>query len=127
MQVQFFPVDQLKHIEGFSQKRANWLRQKILDEGVWTKPLALDNEHGLVLDGQHRMEVALALGFTRVPVVHFNYADVALRSLRANHSFTWKDVVERALAGDIYPYKTVKHDFDTPLPKIDIKLEELNV
>ncbi|SHL35543.1 hypothetical protein SAMN05443432_101231 [Roseovarius litoreus] len=126
MDVSFFPVAELKHIEGFSQKRVDWLTQKILDEGVWTKPLALDDEHGLVLDGQHRMEAALALNLKRVPVVRFIYADVPLRSLRPNnHTFTWETVVDRALSGDIYPYKTVKHDFSDPLPQININLEDL--
>ena len=41
------------------------------------------------------------------------------------YSFTWKDVVERAMAGDIYPYKTVKHRFPADLPTCDIPLDEL--
>ncbi|MEM9642372.1 MAG: hypothetical protein AAGA19_12825 [Pseudomonadota bacterium] len=126
MLVEFFPAADLRHIEGFSQKRADWLREKILHEGVWTKPLALDREHGLVLDGQHRMEVAQALGLARVPVVKFDYATVPMRSLRDNHQFTWQDVVARALSGDIFPYKTVKHDFVDPLPKVRIELSELH-
>ena len=125
MKVIFFPVSELKHIEGFSQKRVDWLKQKVLDEAIWTRPVALDDRHGLVLDGQHRMEVAIALGLVRVPAVRFRYADVPLRSLRENHSFTWQDVEARALSGDIYPYKTVKHDFVEPLPDISIDLEEL--
>lgn len=125
MNVVFFPVSELKHIEGFSQKRVDWLRQKILDEAVWTRPVALDDKHGLVLDGQHRMEVAKSLGFKQVPAVLFRYADVPLRSLRDNHSFTWEDVEARALSGDIYPYKTVKHDFVEPLPDISIAFKEL--
>lgn len=125
MQVDLHPVSDLKHIEGFSAKRVEWLMDKIVHETVWTKPLALDDTHGIVLDGQHRMEVAKALDLKRVPVVCFRYADVPLRSLRDNHSFTWEDVVERALSGDIYPYKTVKHDFVEPLPRIAYDLDEL--
>ncbi|MEM8773811.1 MAG: hypothetical protein AAGF53_02190 [Pseudomonadota bacterium] len=125
MEVGFYPVTSLKHIEGFSEKRVEWLRQKILDEGVWTKPMALDDTYGLVLDGQHRMEVATLLGLARVPVVHFSYASVPIRSLRNNYSFTWEDVEQRALSGEIYPYKTVKHDFVVPLPRVSINLEEL--
>jgi hypothetical protein len=115
----------LRHIEGFSARRVKWLREKVVSEGRWIKPIALDDKHNLVLDGQHRMEVALALGLTRVPVVKFAYADVEVWSLRPNHKFTWKDVVERAIAGDIYPYKTVKHRFPRELPACDFALEEL--
>jgi len=125
MLVEFFPTAELRHIEGFSQKRANWLREKIASEGIWTKPLALDQKHGLVLDGQHRMEVAKSLGLVRVPVVKFDYATVPIRSLRENHQFTWQDVENRALTEDIFPYKTVKHDFIEPLPEVCIELSEL--
>jgi hypothetical protein len=115
----------LRHIEGFSARRARWLQDKIVAEGRWNKPLALDDTHNLVLDGQHRMEVALALGLRRVPVVRFPYADVEVWSLRPKYVFTWETVVERALAGDIYPYKTVKHRFPAELPPCDIALKEL--
>jgi hypothetical protein len=45
--IQMVQTSVLKHIEGFSVKRVTWLKQKILDEGTWTKPLALDEKHNL--------------------------------------------------------------------------------
>lgn len=127
MNIEFVETRLLVHIEGHSMKRVEWLCKKILTDGVWNKPLALDMTHNLVLDGQHRMEVALKLGFKRVPVVRYNYEDVSLRSLRGNHSFDWKMVTERALRGDIYPYKTVKHDFWVPLPECSFTLKDLTI
>lgn len=115
----------LRHIEGFSARRVEWLRKKIRVEGRWTKPIALDDTHGLVLDGQHRLEVALAMGLRRVPVVRFRYADVEIWSLRPKYSFTWEGVVARALLGEPYPYKTVKHRFARTIPACDFPLEEL--
>lgn len=124
--VEFVPVQRLRHIEGFSQRRVDWLVGKILDEGIWTKPVALDADHDLVLDGQHRMEAARMLGLARVPAVRYRYADLKVWSLRANHSFDWKRVTERALAGQPYPYKTVKHEFpEGGLPACSIGLEAL--
>lgn len=120
------PVEQLRHIEGFSRKRVDWLAGKILAEGVWTKPVALDREHNLVLDGQHRMETAKRLGLKWVPAVRYDYAAVELWSLRPAHSFDWQQVTRRALADKPYPYKTVKHRFpEGGLPAIAIALEEL--
>jgi hypothetical protein len=119
-------VDRLRHIEGYSRKRVDWLAQKILDEGVWTKPVALDETHDLVLDGQHRMETAKRLGLKWVPAVRYVYAQVELWSLRPAHQFDWQRVTERALAEQPYPYKTVKHRFpDGGLPQIAIPLEHL--
>jgi len=121
-----FPVENLRHIEGFSAKRVDWLVRKIRSEGVWNKPLALDDEHGLVLDGQHRMEAAKAMGLKWVPAVCFRYADVDVWSLRPNHSFDWQLVTQRALSGTPYPYKTVKHRFPGDgLPACFFSLDEL--
>jgi L-serine kinase (ADP) len=124
--IEMVDVDRLLHIEGFSKRRVDWLAGKILAEGVWTKPVALDEEHDLVLDGQHRMETAKRLGLRRVPAVRYVYADVELWSLRPAHQFDWQRVTERALAARPYPYKTVKHRFpDGGLPQIAIPLDAL--
>ena len=126
MQIEMIEIDRLKHIEGFSKKRVQWLKGKIVREGIWNKPVALDSEHGLVLDGQHRMEVARALGLKLIPAVKYQYATVRVWSLRpGKYDFTWETVVQRALAGDIYPYKTVKHEFPMPLPLCNFALDEL--
>lgn len=125
MRVVMIDPAKLRHIEGFSARRVQWLRKKVMSEGRWVKPIALDNKHNLVLDGQHRMEVALALVLKRVPAVKFSYDDVEVWSLRPKYSFTWKDVVARAIAGDLYPYKTVKHRFPHDLPECDFPLDEL--
>lgn len=119
------PVSRLIHIEGFSRSRVDWLVDKIQKEGRWTKPLALDDAHNLVLDGQHRMEAAKILQLTHVPTIKFKYAEVELWSLRPKYEFDWISVVERALAGDIYPYKTVKHRFPIDLPSIDLSIADL--
>ena len=126
MKIELVEVGKLKHIEGFSRRRVAWLKDKILKEGIWNKPLALDGKHCLVLDGQHRMETALSLGLKRVPAVRYDYASVEVWSLRKNYEFDWELVVEKALAGEIYPYKTVKHRFPEPLPSCNFGLEELS-
>lgn len=126
MKVELVEVESLKHIEGYSKRRVEWLKEKVLNEKIWNKPLALDDQHALVMDGQHRMEVARALGLKRVPAVKFSYAEVEIWSLRpAKYEFDWKMVTERALSGDIYPYKTVKHRFPIDLPVISYSLEDL--
>ncbi|MBD9369453.1 hypothetical protein [Xanthomonas sp. XNM01] len=109
--IELVPVDRLRHIEGFSRRRVEWLVRKIEAEAIWNKPVALDTEHDLVLDGQHRMEAARLLGLLRIPAVRYAYERVEVWSLRPNHVFDWRLVTKRALAGQPYPYKTVKHAF----------------
>lgn len=126
LNIELVPVERLRHIEGFSRRRVDWLVGKILAEGVWTKPVALDAAHDLVLDGQHRMEAAKLLGLRRLPAVRYVYAEVDVWSLRSNYEFDWKMVTERALANDPYPYKTVKHHFPSGgLPACAVALEIL--
>lgn len=125
MIIEMCATERLKHIEGYSNRRVDWLLSKVLAEGVWTKPLALDSEHSLVLDGQHRMEVARRLQLACVPVVRFDYSMVSLRSLRPKYKFDWRAVTENALMENIYPYKTVKHDFRDTLPVCAFSLKEL--
>lgn len=125
IEIELVPVDRLVHIEGHSDKRVEWLMQKMRDEGIWTKPIAVDDAYFLVLDGQHRMEAALRLGLSRVPVVKYTYSSVKLWSLRPQYQFDWRLVTERSLAGDPYPYKTVKHEFPVPVPACAIPLAEL--
>lgn len=125
MKIELLDPTGLRHIEGHSVRRVRWLKDKVIREGRWTKPIAIDERHYFVLDGQHRLEVALQLGLRRVPAVRFCYAEVEVWSLRPKYQFTWQDVVNRCLAGDIYPYKTVKHRFPIDLPACDFSIRDL--
>lgn len=123
--IELIDVVNLRHIEGFSHRRVEWLKEKILKEEFWVKPIAIDANYFLVLDGQHRMEVALSLELKKVPAVKYEYSKVEVWSLRKKYQFNWQSVTERAIIGDIYPYKTVKHRFPEPIPLCQYSLEEL--
>lgn len=125
MTIELVPVERLRHIEGFSRKRVDWLADKIMTEGVWRRPVVLDSEHFLVMDGQHRMEVAKLFELDVIPAVLLRYSDVEVWTLRPKYQFTWEDVVARALASDPYPYKTVKHGFPDPIPSCQYQLASL--
>lgn len=124
-QIVWVPTAKLKHIEGFSHKRVQWLKKRILAESVWTKPLCVERQHFLVMDGQHRMEAARDLGLRYVPCVLFPYEDVEIWSLRKNCEVTHALVIQKSLAGDIYPYKTVKHRFPIEIPAMKTPLQQL--
>lgn len=123
--VTFIETSRLKHIEGFSVKRMEYLLNKIELEKIWTKPLCVERNHSLVLDGQHRMEAAKVLRLNYVPCIEFDYHTVEIWSLRKNYHVDHKTVIERALQNNIYPFKTVKHRFPLELPKLVIPLEKL--
>jgi hypothetical protein len=125
--IEFVATATLRHIEGFSRRRVTWLANKIQHEKRWTKPVVLDRAHHLVMDGQHRMEVARLMELAVVPALIFNYDEVEVWSLRPDHyTVSAKEITSRALIGDIYPYKTAKHRFPCgELPTISIPISEL--
>ena len=120
-------IDLLKHIEAFSEKRVVNMHRKMTESGVWEKPICVERNHMLILDGQHRYEVAQALGLTHVPCEMFDYSDEALLvwSLREECEVSKALVIERSLSSDIYPYKTAKHKFPRKVEKIMMPLAEL--
>lgn len=107
--VTLLEVTALRHTEEFDPERVEWLARKIEEEGVWTAPLAVSREHGLVMDGQHRLEAALRLGLHRVPATILDYATIPVYSLRPGFVVTVDELIARALACNPYPYKTAKH------------------
>jgi hypothetical protein len=117
----------LKHIESFSPKRVANMKRKMLDKGIWEKPICIEQNHLLILDGQHRYEVARELDFRYVPCEFFDYADEGLLvwSLREECVVSKPLVIERALQGNIYPYKTAKHKFPRKVEKVMLPLEAL--
>lgn len=115
----------LRHIEDFDPARVEWLKQKILGERIWTTPVCIERTHALVLDGQHRLEVALALKLERIPALLYDYRDVEVWSLREDELVSRELVIERSLSGNIYPYKTAKHRFPAALPELEVPLAEL--
>jgi len=123
--INLFDVDLLNHVEGFSEKRVNWLMEKITTEGIWNLPICIDGEYGIVMDGQHRMEVAKSLGLSTIPVVKFTHQEVEFWSLRENHEVSLQQIIENHSTGNLYPYKTVKYGFPVNIPKCSINLEEL--
>ena len=121
-------VSKLKHIEQYSEKRVLWLKAKILLEEVWTVPIKIDDKYNLVMDGQHRMEVAKVLGLKIVPCLIYSYDEVQVWSLRDNHKVDISLIESKAFSGDIYPYKTAIHSFpDGSDIKCNYKLEDLKV
>jgi len=118
-------VSKLLPIEDHSKKRSLNIEKKIKTEKVWSKPIVVEKNHMLVLDGHHRFSFAKREGLKKIPAVLVDYSDIDIRSLRKEISFTKDDVVKNALQEKIYPYKTVKHDLNFRLPEIHFRLEEL--
>ena len=125
-QIFFAKVNQLKPLEGFISSRADDLYDEISRSGIWTTPVVIDNQHGLIMDGHHRHQVAMRLGLTYVPVVAWNYNQVDVWSLRDTEEVTVKRILQNYKDGIIYPYKTAKHGFPFSIESnLEINIDEL--
>lgn len=124
-QITMVDVDTLKHIEDHDEARVQQLKEKILKDNCWTQPVIVENKDHLVLDGQHRFEVAKALGYKRVPAIVVDYNQVKVWTLRREYPVSQKKVFAKVKRGEVYPYKTVKHKFNFALPEISVSLDEL--
>lgn len=120
-------INLLKHIESFSPERVDNMHRKTLDSGVWERPICVEKNHFLVLDGQHRFEMAKKLGLKYIPCELFDYyePDLETWSLRKECQVSKELVIAGALSGDIYPYKTAKHKFPRKIVKCMIPIKDI--
>jgi len=115
-------IDKFYPIEDFIIERKKLLQEKIQSDKYWTKPLIVDKENHLIMDGHHRFQVAKALRLKKIPAIKVDYKKIPIWSLKKDEIVSKQLVKDRALSGKIYPNKTVKHSFpfEVKLCKIPI-------
>ena len=120
-------VEKLLPIEGYGPKKAEKLGKKILKDGQWTRPVCVFKlqTKTIIMDGHHRVEAAKILGLKRIPCEFYTYDEVELKSMRKQYNVTDIEIIQRALSGDLYPYKTVRRVFPGGYPECEVNLEEL--
>ena len=69
-------------IEHYIVERKDILKKKILQEKFWTKPIIIDKNNNLLMDGHHRFQVAKELRFKKLPAVKIDYNTIEIWSLR---------------------------------------------
>ena len=123
--IELLELSYLKPIEDYSNLRFEYLFEKINKEKVWNKPLVVDKDFYLILDGHHRFEVAKKMKLNKVPIIKLNYKNIKIWSLRDDEIVNHELVIEKSLKGNIYPRKTVKHNFTFPIPNCNFNLNDL--
>ena len=102
---------------------------KLLSKGFY-KPIIVDRESMVILDGHHKWTAAKSLGLARVPVVMVDYLVdegvlVDVWPDCGKESITKTEVLEMGLSGDVFPPKTSRHTLPFNIPSIRIPLSEL--
>jgi hypothetical protein len=102
---------------------------KLLDRGFY-KPIIVDRDSLVILDGHHKWTAARLLGLDRVPVIMVDYlldksVNVDVWPGCGRESITKDEVLEMGLSEGVFPPKTSRHMFPFRIPTIRIPLEEL--
>ena len=124
-EVQLISVEGLHHIEEHEEARVKELEEKIRAEKRWTRPVIVEAKNKLILDGQHRYEVARSLKLKKIPAILVDYDSVKVWTLRREYPVSAAKVAAKVRRNEVYPYKTVKHKFPFEVPEIDIPLDTL--
>ncbi len=118
----------LKEHEEVIEEHVIEIMNKIIKDGVLHKPLLVDINYNIILDGHHRYHALKRLKARRIPVFYVDYfsKDVIVSSWR-HGIIVGKDLVIRiALSGRKLPPKTTRHILrGISVPEINLPLTSL--
>ena len=99
----------------------------IAASGVWTHPLLVESDSLAVLDGHHRLAAAKRIGLRSVPALSVSYSDprVHVESWRPGPARTPAEIIARARAGRLLPYKSTRHVTDFVIPQVRVPIQAL--
>jgi len=94
-------------------ERLEALRNQLVHEGVLYRPVIVDRDSMVILDGHHRVRILTEMGCALIPVYLVNYGDPEIRvhSRRPEIAVSKQSVVQRGVRREPYPARTSRHEF----------------
>ncbi len=124
--IHFVLVNQIRPNECHYPNRAMALADTILRQQLWRIPIALERTSLAIMDGHHRLQAACQLRLKYVPCLLLDYDYVKVSATRHGYHVNPHEIVRPARAGDLYPPKTTRHQFPSPLPICNISVPLLH-
>jgi hypothetical protein len=122
-------IERLRPHEKTNADRLAKLVDAIRTDGYLRRPVLVDDEHFVILDGHHRYEALRRLGCVRIPVYLVEYGDDGIGLTTwpeaAVKVVTKAEVLERGIHGDLFPPKTTRHLFPAGNEEKWVRLELL--
>lgn len=121
------PISTVIQSEAVDEASVRRLASLIRQSGVWTHPIPVCRETGLVMDGNHRLRAAEYLGFARIPVYSLSYGDARVQVYHRSDgsAFELSRLASVIATKSPLPYKTTRHVFEPPLAVASISIELL--
>jgi hypothetical protein len=124
------PLGFFRASEEVNEQDVERLAASIARSGVWTAPIPVERDSGIIMDGNHRARAARLLGLHSLPCVLLDYRDprVTVTEWDSGRPFSLDAIYGAVLHGaGKLPYKTTRHCFALALPHSDIALDILRV
>lgn len=105
------PMSILRPHESIDPKLVNELMEDIRLRGHLRKPILVDLETLIIIDGHHRVEALRRLGCRKVPCLLVDYRSPRITALRwkGGEKLSKSLILKASLSGDLMPPKTTRH------------------
>jgi hypothetical protein len=109
--ITILPISVLRSHEAVDPGLVRELAEDIRRCGLIRKPIVVDRETLIIIDGHHRVEALKRLGCGRIPCLLMNYRSprVAVLSWRGGEPLSKDLVLNAGLRGELLPPKTTRH------------------
>ena len=120
-------INILKPHERTIEERVRLLENDIRKKRVLLKPILVDANTMVILDGHHRVEALRRLGARYIAALLVDYEDscVSVSSWRPGWTITKSTVIQAALSGKLFPPRTSRHRLCFKIPSVHIHLNLL--
>lgn len=122
-QVELVELKELKQHEKIDPEHLKELKEKIKSDDVLKRPIVVDRNTNIILDGEHRFNSLKELGFSKIPVifVDYNLPEITVKSWRKGRHLTKQIVIEAGLTQKKLPSRTSRH-----MVRISSKLKHIS-
>lgn len=109
--VRIVEMSLLKGHEKIDAQRLANLKAEIESDGILKKPIVVDVNTNVVLDGHHRIGALQALGCSKIPAVFVDYQSpkIGVKTAEDGEEYPKRKVIETALKGELLPPKSTWH------------------
>jgi hypothetical protein len=122
MVLEIVNLRKLKEHEKIEPVYLEKLKKQIQKDGILKRPVVVDKNTKIILDGHFRFNALKQLDCSKIPVffVDYNSPDIIVTAWRNGEIITKEDVIRAGLTGKKLPPKTSKHMLNSSNHKIRI-------
>jgi len=104
-------INELKEHEEVEPNYLEKLKKQIMKDKVLKKPIVVDRNTKIIIDGHFRFNSLKQLGCSKIPafLIDYNSPEILVRAWRENEKITKENVLSSGLNGIKLPPKTSKN------------------